>query len=183
MYPYTMIASAAVSGLGNYLSNRAAKKAQEDAYNRQMQNLTANQGLETQSMHAGLDYEQGLVNRGIGDTAAATGMTGSAISQRLGDISAARNEAMRKFAFGQMMQKRQTEQAHTEQGIQQAGAQKAAIWRGLGDVASKAIGISTPAAAPPAPTQLLPTPTLSNSFAETIHNSSKGNKYSLWGGQ
>ncbi|MBU2266477.1 MAG: hypothetical protein KJ977_05490, partial [Candidatus Omnitrophica bacterium] len=103
--------------------------------------------------------------------------------------SAARNEAMRKFAFGQMMQKRQTEQAHTEQGIQQAGAQKAAIWRGLGGVAGKVIGSYTtaaappPAAAPPAPTQLLPTPELSNSFAENIRNSSKRNNYSLWGGQ
>ena len=34
-----------------------------------------------------------------------------------------------------------------------------------------------------APTQLLPTPELSNSFAENIRNSSKRNNYSLWGGQ
>ncbi len=124
----------AIQGLSTYLGNRAQKKAQEDVYKQSMQALAEQQGLETQGMTAGLDYEQNLANRGIGENAAATGMTGSATSGKLSDITAARREAMRKLYLSQLMQRKQMESAKAEQDIQAKATQKAAIYQGLGQI-------------------------------------------------
>lgn len=126
--------SAAAKGFTTYLGNRAQKKAQEEAYRRQMQRLEEQQALETQSMDIGMDYEQGLANRGIGEDAAATGMTGSSITRRLGDITFARNEAMRKFALSQLLQRKALTAQKREQDLQAKAAQKAQIYQGLGAI-------------------------------------------------
>lgn len=145
----SLIAPSVIQGLGTYFSASAQKKAQQESYYRQERELAEQQALETESLNKGLDYEQAIANRGIGEQAAATGMTGSAITRRLGDIGDARKEAFRKFSFSQLMQKRSLEANRREQELQQKAAQKAQIYQGLGEIGGKIAGsMLTPKVAP-----------------------------------
>lgn len=125
---------AAIQGFSTYLGNRTQKKAIENAYQETKKRLESQQALESEFMNKGLDYEQALSNRGIGEDAAATGMTGSSITRRLGDITAARKEAMRKFAFSQMLQRRALDDQKAAQDFKIKEAQKEQMYQSLGRI-------------------------------------------------
>lgn len=120
-----------VSGVSSYISGRNQESATRKAY----ENALKQQELERERTSSQLEYEQGLADRQIGESAAASGMSGTPVGRRLSDVEGAKQQAMR-----QLYSRQSAERLGWDEQMKQSGKEKKrAIYAGIGNILGQSL--------------------------------------------